>query len=116
MVFADNCCSDQGTIKEVFGNIDLKLDSFHAKQRILRTLKKGSLAGRTRIEFLRQLKLFLRRKDDCTSKIRCKETPSTEEVVKSLRILRQNFIQDIPTVTKQAIKNLMKHAKLGCLR
>lgn len=73
----DNCCTVWKKLEGIFGEcINVKLDIFHAVQRIVQKIPKrtGSVVRNTRRTLLKDLTLCFRQKDDLGSK-RKKPTP-----------------------------------------
>ena len=120
VVYIDNCCSLRKKIKRILGNDTIvKLDVFHAVQRIVRTLPK-------RHEFfhkcLQQLRLVFRTDGD-SSKKRISNTPAHDVMLQKMETFVDEWKEVKSTSGKslftndtfQAIKNLNKHIASGCL-
>ncbi len=79
-VYVDDCCKLRNKIENVFGkNISVKLDIFHAVQRISKTLRKRHPY---RLQCLQDLRLVFRCDGDSGEK-RLSTTPSSEKILLS---------------------------------
>ena len=112
---ADNCCADKSILENIFGDVPVKLDGFHAKRRIISTIKKGTFSNRTRLEFFKEVRRIMRMPDDQIGS-RSQETAPPEKIIEYLDNLLENFGDVLPGKTKEAIGNLRSHAATGCLR
>lgn len=119
-VYIDDCCKLRTKVQNVFGKeVLVKLDVFHAVQRITRTLPKRHPLLHHCTE---RLRLVFRKDGDCVSN-RMSHTPSADIILKQLekfvdewRDAKDNsgapiFRQD----TFHAISNLKRHITAGCL-
>lgn len=80
----DNCCHWRGQLTRVFGpSVPVKLDLFHAVQRITATIPRGQPC---KAEFIRQLRLVFRRNGDCGKKRQC-ATASVPDMLNNIRNL-----------------------------
>ena len=118
-VYIDDCCKLRNKIKKLFGyNITVKLDLFHAIQRITKTLsKKHSLFQ----QCIQDLRLVFRCKGDYEIS-RLSNTPSIEIIQKNMEnfVTKWDKMTDVngeklfkPTIS--AIENLYNHILTGCL-
>ena len=80
-VYVDDCCKLQNKIKNIFGpHVSVKLDLFHAVQRITKTIPKKHVHAS---QFLKELSLVFRSEEDCGDK-RLFPTPSAEKLLENL--------------------------------
>lgn len=118
-VYVDNCCHVSKKLKLIFGpDVNVKLDLFHAVQRVLRTVSnRHPLYSR----FLKELRHCFRQSGD-NIKERTMNTPSATEISNNLKSLNSRW--DILTYkekrllnskTQKEINNLIIHAEKGCL-
>ena len=83
-VFVDNCCMVRSKLQEYFGqNISVKLDIFHAVQRITRVLSKRHPLY---TQIVKGIKVLFRDPKD-TGKDRTLPTPTSEILGKNLMLL-----------------------------
>lgn len=109
---SDSCCKDRATIKEVFGEkVRVVLDSFHALQRVVRTVKKGDMIKEkkkgVRIMFFRKLRKVFRRKSD-QGKERQEPTAEAQEIVANIDSLLSEFSDHLRTETVKELEKLKK--------
>ena len=121
-VYLDNCCHWDNSLKRTFGtSLKVKLDLFHAVQRITRTLSKKNKHHQA---LLREFKLVFRSAGDVGER-RSLPTPSAQEMEKNLDKFLERW-EHISTTeegascilskkTKHAISNLKKHIQNECL-
>lgn len=117
----DNCCKWKNKITSIFGaNVLIKLDPFHAIQRIVETLRKKHPFHKQMCQDLQKL---LRSEGD-SGPLRKEQTAEPNLIMKRLNgIVKKwealEFIlldQSLITVeTRQSILNLQKHIQSGCL-
>ena len=119
LIIADNCCSIKGKLIEVFGNeINVKLDLFHAVQRLTKKMPKRHPLYSLCITDLR---LIFRQPDDLGYK-RLKNTPNPVKIIDNLnKFIKKWSYCDTngwvvlnENVLKEA-KNLEIHINKGCL-
>ena len=123
--FLDNCCSWRAKLTKIFPDIAIKLDVFHAIQRVIKKVprKKGCS------EIMRQL----RRKMICSlcyvirdpadvGKQRTMPTPLPEVILNNFNMFESQWgkveVDSIPLLTSSAIKEIEKlkvHVRKGCL-
>ncbi len=118
-VFVDNCCSVRNKLQEIFGNDALiKLDVFHAIQRITRKLPK-------RHPFFRQckneLKLVVRNPSDI-GEDRKQDTTTPKQMIENLHdfetkwtTCNKNGWYIIHDGTEVELASLKSHIRKGCL-
>ena len=118
-IFSDTCCGAKSMYEEVFPEAMIKLDLFHACQRITKVLpNKKSVSTQT---FSKEFGLIFRREGDVND-IRNFETPAKEVILKNLdRFLKNQelYINDLQVCKKQElfseIEKLKVHINKGCL-
>ena len=116
-LFLDNCCSDAPTIHAIFGSqTSVKLDLFHAVQRISKEVKKKHMDSNLRKLFNHDLRMVFRRKGDFSDEKRRLSTASPTIIAKNLEDFEHRWQDKLPKGAIKAIHNLMPHAKRGCLR
>lgn len=120
IIYVDDCCKVRKKLKTIFGDtVQIKLDLFHAVQRITRTLPKSHLLFHQCVSELRNV--F--REDGDVYEERKVSTPSPEvmeknmdEFVKRWRCARDSSGNPIFRAdTHIAINNIIRHIKIGCL-
>ena len=118
-VYVDDCCKLQNKIKNIFGpHVSVKLDRFHALQRITKTIPKKHVHAS---QFLKELSLVFRSEEDCGDK-RLFPTPSAEKLLENLDKFMTKWQKNdhekatlcIPE-TVSALQRLQRHMQLGCL-
>ena len=119
-IYVDDCCKLRKKIENVFGNnVSVKLDLFHAIQRITKTLPKKHVHT---LQCLQDLRLVFRCDGDSGEK-RLSTTPSPEKILQNLKefIQKWQYVVDYNNFklfnheTVAAIERLKKHISLGCL-
>ncbi len=119
-VYVDDCCKLRRQIQSVFGRTAIvRLDLFHATQRITRTLnRKCTLYTKC----TQDLTLVFRTAGD-SEKARSSPTPSPDIMLSNLNAFtnKWNIEKDVngldifTSSTSQAIENLKQHVTYGCL-
>lgn len=100
---------------EIRGGIVVKLDLFHATQRVIKTFPKGSEWSK---QISSEFGLVFREEGDCGA-TRCLTTPEPEVIERNL----DNFIkkwkhtlnETVQTKTFRELENLRIHVKKGCI-
>lgn len=113
-IYIDDCCKLRDKIKAIFGSsVEVKLDIFHAVQRITRTLPKFHVLFQQCCSELRSV--F--RKDGDIGETRKFDTPSPDVMEKKLDLFTSKWknAQIFRPDTSIAIKNIKKHIIAGCL-
>ena len=115
--FTDTCCGCREIYEDIFPDALIKLDLFHACQRITKLLtdKKSNLAQR----FSQNFGLVLREDNDL-SEIRNFETPSREKILTNLEHFLQNQCEYVESMPRKEslyheLENLKVHIERGCL-
>ena len=116
-IYMDTCCGCREIYEDIFPDALIKLDLFHACQRITKLLtdKKANLAQRLSQNFG-----LVFREDNDLSEIRNFETPSKEKTLTNLEHFLQNqceYIRSMPRKESfyQKLDNLKAHIDRGCL-
>ena len=117
-IYVDNCCSLRPQLLEIFPEANIKLDVFHAVQRLTKTISKKHIFCS---EFSKQIGFIFRAKHDIEEK-RKKATATPEIILTNLeelieewegtnykgwKIVNENFLA--------ATNNLKKHIENYCL-
>ena len=119
-IYIDDCCKLREKIKTVFGpTVSVKLDLFHAVQRITRTLSRKHALARQCIE---ELRLVFRSKGD-SGKERLSQTPSVPIISENFdafaakwkNVADDGGVKLFSTDTTKAVQNLKRHVSAGCL-
>ena len=116
MVCVDNCCNVRNKYTQIFSGTEVKLDLFHACQRIKKTLNKAETTANS---FMREFSQIFRRDDDQGS-ARLKYTPAKGQLEKNLNSLIERWI-NVPnsplgnSQTTREIEHLRLHIQKGCL-
>ena len=115
LVCVDDCCHVRSKYVNVFPNIAVKLDLFHACQRITRTFsRQNALFNNVTKDFVQ---IF--REDNDQGQARLKKTPNKEKIERNLNsfIERWSNIPNSPltNTTYTEINSLLLHVQKGCL-
>ena len=111
----DDCCKVRYQYQSIFPGVVVKLDLFHAAQRVIKTLPKGS-------EWCKQISTeigLVFRADGDRGATRCLTTPAPEIIERNL----DNFIKGWKNTlnpndqakTFKELENVRVHVKKGCL-
>lgn len=115
LICLDDCCHMRNKYNGVFPDVDVKLDLFHACQRIVRTVLRTNPLYRDMIKDFTQI--F--RQDDDQGQSRLKSTPKKEKIESNLDsfIERWTNIPSSPLTdsTLLEIEHLRGHIAKGCL-
>lgn len=121
VVYVDDCCKLRSKIQSVFGqSVLVKLDLFHAVQRITRTLPKRNPRFH---QCLQQLRNVFRDKGDVGER-RTAHTPPPDIILQNLDVFCSTWRDAADThgnklftsgKTETAVENLKKHIAAGCL-
>jgi hypothetical protein len=124
--YVDNCCMWRKKLEDVFGErLDVKLDLFHAVQRVIKKIPKRDKRGRTlklvRQRMINDLRMVFRNPSDIGPN-RMSNTPSPaamlENIDKFLKKWKHQKYEEEPVLPGQAIEELRKlkiHVENGCL-
>ena len=110
MVVVDDCCSVRASYKSVFPEAVVKLDLYHACQRVVKTLSKG--LPKTQ-QLSKEFGLIFRANGD-TGPERERATPDEETIESNLEMFLKKWECQLPVATIESIKNLRKHIRKGC--
>ncbi len=124
-IVVDNCCLLRNSVNEIFGsNIPVKLDIFHAIQRVVKSIPKrenNPLIRQLRKQLLKDLRLCFRSADDI-GETRKKATPDKtimeNNVLKFVDKWKVEKVEDVDILPQTAVDTLNKllvHVRLGCL-
>ena len=114
-VVVDDCCKVRALYQSVFPGVEVKLDIFHAIQRVTRAIPKGSEFSK---KFTKDLGMIFRQKSDC-GEVREMATPSHPVILQNV----DNFIKRWSTFLSLdgmnrallEIDHLRAHIRKGCL-
>ena len=119
-IIIDDCCKEKNLYETVFGmEVEVKLDLFHAVQRIVRELPdKNSVPS---LKFSKEFGLVFRDQKDQEA-TRTMPTPSPDVIISNLeQILNryETFLSDLESAKREKLEkeitNLRKHIEKGCL-
>ena len=110
MIMVDDCCSSRPSYCKVFPCVPVKLDLFHACQRFVRTVPKGSFQSQ---QLSNQFGLIFRANDD-VGQSRTMETPDAESIEANLQMFVQKWEHCLSDESKNAIDHIKKHIQSGC--
>lgn len=119
-IYIDECCKLRNKVQSVFGtDVSVKLDIFHAVQRVTKTLPKRHQLTKQCVAMFRQV--F--RKDGDSGEKRMSHTPSPQIILSKLESFAAKWkdAKDLEgkklftSATLSAISNLKKHISAGCL-
>ena len=114
-IYSDNCCKDRKALQKSFGkDCEVKLDVFHALQRLTTSVGKREMDKLNYSKFCKDVK-FIVRQDEDRSKERTMPTASKAVIVRNLDNLEETWKSYLPQLSKKRIKNLRKHAANGCI-
>ena len=116
VIIIDNCCHWKYLLKRTFGdNVKIKLDLFHAVQRVTRTISKRHSLYKA---FLREFRMVFRAAGDVADK-RTQATPEPNVLTKNIDDFTERWQKISPKLmsskTLKEISNLKKHIDEGCL-
>ena len=118
-IYVDDCCKSRKKLQEIFGNVLIKLDIFHAVQRIT---KKVSKRHALFYDFITSLKLVFRSSTDLGA-TRQQSTPDPSTLEKNMNtfikrwtgVNSDNGNPILTTPVMKEINNLKVHIRNGCL-
>ena len=116
LIAIDDCCKNRNKYQSVFPKAQIKLDIFHACQRVLRTLETGQSVLRN--QFVKEFGLVFRQSTDLGENRRM-VTPDPLEIEANLDRLLERW-SNVPSsclteATIKQIANIREHIKKGCL-
>ena len=114
-VLTDNCCKDSKVLEDISGRkLRVRLDIFHAINRITRQLKKNSFSEKARkLMFIRAVRLMIRAEDDHGFK-RLKSTADDDTIRRNIDNVIKEFGSDLPKDVKEQLLQL-KNSHSVCL-
>ena len=111
----DDCCKNRQKYQSIFPNADVKLDIFHACQRVIRTLPNKHVL---KSQFAKEFGLIFRENDDLGEQ-RLRSTPCERTIEKNLDGFLKKWKSSSNTcLTEESLKQidaLKVHIKKGCL-
>lgn len=116
MICIDDCCKNKNQYLKILPNAEIKLDLFHACQRVLRTIEPGP--SHLRFQFGKEFGLIFRQRNDL-DETRTPDTANEAEREANLESLLERW-RNVPSScltseTLKQIENLREHIKKGCL-
>ena len=111
MIVVDDCCHVKNFYHRFFPHVSVKLDIFHAVQRIIKTLRKGTVESH---KFSKEVGLVFR-KDGDVGEDRMFPTPDPECIESNLEQLLFKWKGKLSGPTLNAIENVREHVRRGCL-
>lgn len=124
-IFLDNCCHWRNKLGNIFPSVEIKLDTFHALQRIVKKIpkrgNKESILKQMRRNMRKDLRLIIRCSED-RGPIRTLDTPSPEVIANNIDMFMKQWssvkvdnVLVLPTAAVKKIEDLQKHIVKGCL-
>ena len=115
LVCVDDCCHVRNKYEKIFPGVDVKLDLFHACQRITKTFtRSNALHNDINRDFIQ---IF--RDNNDLGETRTKHTPSEEQIEKNLNSFHNRWINvpssPLTSATQTELENLRQHIRKGCL-
>ena len=77
MICIDDCCKNRNQYQKIFPDAEIKLDLFHACQRVLRTIEPGP--SHLRYQFGKEFGLIFRQRNDL-DETRTRDTANVTEI------------------------------------
>lgn len=117
LIYVDNCCAERNFYQRYFPNADIKLDLFHAAQRITHEIPKSPHY----YALMNEVTFIFRQKDDLGA-VRNMETPAPAEIVENItkfKKVNKQCIDNLPAGKSNKVYNelekLSGHALKSCL-
>lgn len=114
-IVVDDCCKVRSLYQSVFPDVEVKLDLFHAVQRVTKTIPKRTELSK---QFSKEFGMIFRANGDC-GEVRNMPTPQikviTENLENFLKRWRMCLDQREMEKTVHEIQNLREHIRKGCL-
>jgi hypothetical protein len=118
-VFIDDCCKWRAAVNSVFPEVPVRLDLFHAVQRIVKKIPKGQKLSK---DMANDVGLIFRARNDLGEK-RNFDTPKPTILIENLRKFEEkwenpkykNGTNILSEEIKKEIKKLTVHVEKGCL-
>ena len=104
MICIDDCCKNRKKYQAIFPDAEIKLDVFHACQRVVRTLESGHILLKT--QFGKEFGLIFRQDNDLGER-RTKDTPDNVEIEANLNIFLEKW-KNVPSscLTPETLKQV----------
>ena len=118
-IYTDTCCGFKNVYEQCFSGVPIKLDLFHATQRITKTLPDKK--SREAIDFSRSFGLVFRNSFDTgDTKNQITEDPATiTRNIDGFMKLKDTYIKELPVNKRNDllsdIENMKKHVEKGCV-
>ncbi|XP_078371346.1 uncharacterized protein LOC144654994 [Oculina patagonica] len=110
MIMVDDCCAIRPSYRRVFPAVPVKLDIFHACQRFVKTIPKGSCHSQ---QISNEFGLIFRANGDLES-CRKMETLDPETIDSNLHMFIKKWDYCLSEESKNAITNIKNHVRSGC--
>ena len=111
VIILDDCCKMRNSYQNVFGgNVKIKLDLFHACQRVIQTLDHDGIKN----QFSREFGLIFRVDGDVGEE-REMTTPEPEVIIANLEQLLCRWQGQLNAKTLKSVDDLRRHINKGCL-
>ena len=116
MICIDDCYKNRNQYQKIFPDAEIKLDLFHACQRVLKTIEPGP--SHLRCQFGKEFGLIFRQRNDL-DETRTRHTANEAEIEANLESLLERW-RNLPSScltseTYKQIQNLREHIRKGCL-
>lgn len=115
VVIVDDCCKVRNSYQSIFPSVKVKLDLFHAVQRIVKTFPKGTETSK---QISNEFGLIFREDGDCGD-IRKLPTPAPETIDRNLNNFMSRWKKilecDSQGKTLHELQNLRIHILKGCI-
>ena len=111
MILVDDCCRVRNFYQCYFPLVPVKLDIFHAVQRIVKTLPKGTVESQ---KFAKEVGLLFHRDGDIWEE-RMFATPDPHCIESNMVQLLFKWRGKLSVATVSAIENLRHHVRKGCI-
>ena len=124
-IVLDNCCHWRNKLDNIFPSVEVKLDTFHALQRIVKKIakrgNKESILTQLRRNLRKDLRLIIRSSED-RGPIQTLDTPSPEVITNNIDMFMKQWssvkvdnVHVLPTTAVKRIEDLRKYIVKGCL-
>ncbi|XP_032218510.1 uncharacterized protein LOC5518042, partial [Nematostella vectensis] len=110
MIIVDDCCSVRQSYHRIFQNVPVYLDLYHACQRFIKTLPKGSPFSQ---KMAKEFGLIFRSDGD-TGDQRKQVTPEPDIIESNMQMFISKWESRLALASADACKNIRKHIKKGC--
>lgn len=110
-IIVDNCCKLRSCLQDVFGPTPIKLDVFHAIQRVTKTMHRLKSRNPHCIEELR----YIFRQCGDSGKERKSDTVAPSEIITNIDSYISRWNTELSAESIQQLEQLKMHADRGCL-